>query len=301
VIPERFAGTVRAVWGEAGDPWLAGLPELVAELAGRWGLRVGAPYELSYHWVAPAERADGTAAVLRLGVPGSAEDEQAATALALVGGDGMCALLEHDPAAGAMLLARVEPGDLLSGLAAADDPAATAVLLDVMGRLHRRVRGGRTPLPTIAERGRAFDRLRSRHGGGTGPLPAALVAAAERAWADLGDPPAGGPLLLHGDLHHYNVLRSRRHGWLAIDPMPVLGAPLHEVGPLLLNPVHELLGWPDAAGVLSARIEQLAAGLAVPAADVRRWGQAFSALSGAWSDEDHEPVDHALACAELLG
>jgi streptomycin 6-kinase len=297
-VPAAFAATVRTVWGADGARWLAGLPDLVAALARRWRLVVGPPYALSYHWVAPAGRADGTAAVLRLGVPGSAEDAQAATALELVGGAGMCALLEHDPGAGAMLLARVEPGDLLSGLAGADDPAATAVLLDVAGRLRCPARDAR--LPTIAERGRGFDRLRSRYGGGTGPLPAALVAAAERTWAELGAPPATGALLLHGDLHHYNVLRSQPHGWLAIDPMPVLGAPLHEVGPLLLNPIHELLTWPDPAGVLTARIEQLAVGLAVPAADVRRWGLAFAALSAAWADEDHQPADHALACADLL-
>jgi streptomycin 6-kinase len=310
-VPEAFAATVRAVWGAAGDAWLAALPDLVAELAERWQLAVGARYELSYHWVAAAERTDRTPVVLRLGVPGSAEDEQAAAALALVDGNGLCRLLDWDPAAGAMLLARVEPGRPLSELGVAGDAAATAVLLDVARRLQARVRvdpgdrrwpaRGYATIPTMARRGRAFDRLRGRHAGGTGPLPAGLVDDAERTWADLAGPPPGGPVLLHGDLHHYNVLSSGRAGWLAIDPKPALGAPLHEIGPMLLNPVRDLLSWPDPAATMAARIDQIADALAVPARDVRRWARAHAALSAAWSDEDGEPPDYALACAELVG
>lgn len=308
-IPGEFAATVRRVWGAAGERWLAGLPGLVAEIAERWSLTIGPLFTLSFHWVAAVTRADGGRAVLRLGVPGEPEDASAALALRLLGGDGAVALLADDPAVGAMLLERADPGTPLAELAESDDQAATAVLLDVMHRLHRPAPadGG---LPTVAGWGRGFDRLRSRHGGGTGPLPAPLVSRAERIWAELAAPPLpaspagspGGAVLLHGDLHHENVLRSDRAGWLAIDPKGVLGEPLHEVGPLLLNPWPELLGWPDPGAVLARRVEQLADGLGLPARTVRRWGFAFAVMSAVWSDEDGAPRDdHSLTVAELLG
>src|SRR5207244_1723119 len=42
--------------------------------------------------------------------------------------------------------------------------------------------------------------------------------------------------LLHGDLHHYNVLFDARRGWLAIDPKGVVGELEYEVGAALRNP-----------------------------------------------------------------
>ena len=46
----------------------------------------------------------------------------------------------------------------------------------------------------------------------------------------------GRHTLVHGDLHHHNVLRSKR-GWLAIDPKPMLGEPEYDVASFLWNPL----------------------------------------------------------------
>jgi streptomycin 6-kinase len=48
------------------------------------------------------------------------------------------------------------------------------------------------------------------------------------------------PVLLHGDLHHFNILSARRQPWLAIDPKGVAGEPAYEPGALLRNPNPEL-------------------------------------------------------------
>lgn len=42
--------------------------------------------------------------------------------------------------------------------------------------------------------------------------------------------------LLHGDLHHYNVLSDVRRGWLAIDPKGVIGEVEYEAGAIFRNP-----------------------------------------------------------------
>lgn len=51
--------------------WMDRLPALVKELGKRWSVQVGEPFEHSGEcsWVAPALRADGTSAVLKLGMP----------------------------------------------------------------------------------------------------------------------------------------------------------------------------------------------------------------------------------------
>ncbi len=68
-IPEPFARAMREVYGEAGEAWLRSLPRLVDEYAERWSLTVLPPFApLTYNYVAPAVRADGGEAVLKLGV-----------------------------------------------------------------------------------------------------------------------------------------------------------------------------------------------------------------------------------------
>jgi streptomycin 6-kinase len=299
-LPELFVRNVRGSGGPAGARWLAELPAVLARYARRWELTLGEPFPLTYHYVVAATRADGTPAVLKLGVPGNPEFGWQAEALRLVDGDGMCRLLAADVAGGAILLERVAPGRRAMPEGAGADEAATGVLLDVMRRLHRPVPPGCT-LPTVADRGQAFAALRERHGGTSGPLPAAVVDRAERSYAELAATPAGPPVLLHGDLHHENVLSSDRAGWLAIDPHGLLGEPAVEVGPLLLNPWADVLRWPDPGRVLDRRVDQLAEGLAVGADRVRQWGFAFAVLSAVWLDEDgREPEAHSLAVADLL-
>ena len=45
------------------------LPSLLSDYAQRWSLKLLPPFALSYHYVAPAIRADGSPAVLKAGVP----------------------------------------------------------------------------------------------------------------------------------------------------------------------------------------------------------------------------------------
>ncbi|MBV9168897.1 MAG: hypothetical protein JOZ81_02285 [Chloroflexi bacterium] len=43
-------------------------------------------------------------------------------------------------------------------------------------------------------------------------------------------------VLLHGDLHHFNILRSDCSGWLAIDPKGLAGDRYFDICQFLLNP-----------------------------------------------------------------
>jgi streptomycin 6-kinase len=47
----ELARNVRQVWGPAGTRWLAGLPTVLDEMAADWDLTVGAPFDLSFHYV----------------------------------------------------------------------------------------------------------------------------------------------------------------------------------------------------------------------------------------------------------
>jgi streptomycin 6-kinase len=290
VIPDRlpapFVRNVVGVHGErAGRAWLDGLPDLLAAVAARWELTLGEPYGLSFNYVARAARADGTPAVLKLAPP-AGELRLEVAALRHFAGAGAVRLLEARVEAGAVLLERADPGEPLTARQARDDDAATRIAAEVGRRLHRPAAG---PLRTVEDRARgAFGWLRDRYGGGTGPLPAELLDPAEAEHAELVASSAP-PVLLHGDLHHDNVLSSDR-GWLAIDPHGVLGEPAYEAGPLLRNPVG-LGARADLRAVLARRVPILAEAYGVDPARIRAWGRAHNAVSVIWSHEDGGHVD----------
>ena len=195
-----------------------------------------------------------------------------------------------------MLLERLEPGVPLSTVE--DDGKAMSVAADVLRRMWRPAPADH-PFPTVSDQVRDLARLRTRFGGGTGPMPAAAVEEAEALLAWL-VPSQAGPVLLHGDLHHGNVLAARRRPWLAIDPKGVVGEPAYDTGALLYNPT-ELLDEPRPEEVLKRRIEQLSGKLGLEGARVRGWGLSRAVLAAYWSWEDGGEVwEEALAFAGLL-
>lgn len=301
-IPEHFARAMVELYEEPGAAWLKELPALIAEYERRWSLTALAPYALSYNYVAPAVRHDGTPVVLKVGFPGDGLMIEIAS-LQWYDGHGMVQLLEADAERGAMLLERLTPGTMLAALVATDDEQATAVAAEVMRKLWQGP-AGRVPADpahgNITDWAEGMERMRTHFGGTTGPFPRALIEEAKSLFADLLTTQAP-PVLLHGDLHHDNILAAERAPWLAIDPKGIVGEPAYEVGSLLRNPLPQLLELPNPGRAMARRVDQLAEALGFDRARVRGWGLAQAVLSAWWSIEDHgHGWEGAIACAELL-
>jgi streptomycin 6-kinase len=227
-VPAGLAASARRTPERAA--WLERLPTAVAELAGRWSLELGPPFdgpEVSAAWVAPATRADGTTAVLKLGMPHfEARDEIAG--LRFWDGDPTVRLLDADDGLNAMLLERCEPGTPLRAL---PEPQQDRVIGGLLRRLWR-------PPPEPSP----FRPL----GALTAEWSRESLAAPER-WTDVGlvrealalfeELPRTAPehVLLATDLHAGNVLRAEREPWLAIDPKPFVGDPAYDATQHLLN------------------------------------------------------------------
>jgi streptomycin 6-kinase len=298
-IPPAFAQAMRTLRGDEGSAWLRALPMVVAELAARWGITVGAPFALSFNYVAPARRTDGSEAVFKIGLWGD-ELVQEIAALRQYGGDGCCRLLETDIHQGAMLLERLRPGTMLAAVAERDDDTATRIAAGLMWRLWR-------PLPEpprslglrpLAAWFRAFARHRAEYAG-PGPFPDDILARAEALGREL---LASAPreVLLHADFHHTNILSSAERGpWLSIDPKGMVGDPGYEVGPFVLNPEPE--GPPKSSKLLGRRLDILADELAYDRARLRDWAFVYAVLSACWSAEnDGDGWQSAIGSAENL-
>lgn len=296
-IPSSFRRTMGELYGDAGLEWIEGLPARVAGLARDWGLAVGVPFEpLSYNYVAPAVREDGSSAVLKVGFP-ARELMTEIAALALFDGRGMVRLLALDRNRGAMLLERLEPGTALTYLG--DEERAMTIAVGLMRRYWQPM-PGEHPFPTVADWAAGFGRMRERFGGGTGPLPAERVAAAEGLFEEL-LASAGLPALLHGDLHHGNVLAAEREPWLGIDPKGLVGEPAYDVAVMLRDNMGPVLSAADPRAAMRRRIDQLADESGFDRERLRAWAEAQAVLSAWWSVEDHGyGWEEATACAELL-
>lgn len=270
------------MYSENGRSWLAQLPHLLNELAERWQLTLQPPFKLSYNYVAPVTRADGTTAVFKIGYPDPELLTEMET-LRLYNGRFACQLLASDPENYAMLLEHIQPGQPLWSLA--DDEAETAVAAQVMQQLWQPIKPEDHPLlPTLARRTIALTRLSDYFEDGFGPFPRRLVETAVTLRAELlaENIPS---MLLHGDFHHENILTAKRKPWLALDPKGVIGDTAYEVGAYLYNPIVENVA---KKNLVARRIDQFSEALVIDRQRLIKWGIVQAVLSAVWSYQDHD-------------
>ena len=288
-VPAALRTAMAAAHGEAGTTWCDRLPELVARYATRWGVRPGAPFPATWHWVAPAGET-----VLKIGIPTAERDvAREAAVLAVWDGRGAVRLLAADVGgddAEAVLLLRASPGTDL--LAAPDEEA-----FPLMGAVARALHTAGHARPDRAVDAGALVDLRTGHP----DLPPEVTGAA----ADVLDGLLAGTgtrALCHGDLHHANVLCAAS-GPVVIDPRGVWGDPALDVGVALLNPLRSLPG--DRAALralLDRRLELICPAMGVDADRGRRWTVVCAAVSALWTAQDGGGVDAtALAVVDVLG
>jgi streptomycin 6-kinase len=243
--------------------------------ASAWNVRLDEVKEASTSLIGYGVRA-GERVVLKLTKHGS-DEARSGEVLKAFGGDGAVRVLEFET--GAVLLERLEPGEQLANLAKRDDDEATRILAQVLERLAHH----QPPAvcPTVADWGRGFDRYLES---GDQRLARELVREARELYLEL-SATQGTPMLLHGDLQHYNVLLDRNRGWIAIDPKGVVGELECEVGALLRNPV-ELPELFANAATIKRRLEIVTIELKLDYSRALHWSYAQAVLSAIWDIED---------------
>lgn len=303
-IPTDLIARVERVHGEPGRQWLTGLPALISECCARWSLKLDPPFEnLSYNLVLPGRIAGvglapaphRTAVVLKLGVPCSELGTEAA-ALSLFHGLGAVRLLDHEASLGALLLERILPGTALHTVQGEGEATRSAAA--VMRRLWR------TPpydqvFPALTTWFGAFKRRRNRFHGGTGPFPEELIAKAERAFAEL-NASAESSAVLHGDLHHANILFSEKRGWLAIDPKGIFGDPGYEVGSFMLNQIPVGTSTAATKEILTNRLSVFSDELGIIRERLAGWAFCHAVLSALWDFEESAEWGGTIRLAQML-
>jgi streptomycin 6-kinase len=256
VVPRYLAET--AGRDEGVRDWVAGLPEIVVGLAGRWSLRVGEPFQPGGQcsWTAPATDPAGAGLVLKVGFrfPGGDERDEAA-GLRCWGGNGAVRLYaaHESESAYALLLERCLPGTPLGQVL--PEPEQDLVVAGLLRRLWAQPHAAYPfrPLSQMCaawaeefEQEYAAADAASRIDPGLARDGIALFRALPGTAED--------EVLLCTDLHGDNILAARRAPWLVIDPKPYVGDPAYDVLQHMLNCEDRLAADPAALADRMARL-----------------------------------------------
>ena len=295
-LSHQFIDTIRGTFGESGNVWLTQLPELIHYVEQQYDLTIAQPVpNLSFNFVAPAISTNGQELMVKLGVPNKELSSEIAS-LELCGGRGTVNLIDADAERGILIQERLRPGHSLVPTFPEDDEMATQVTAEVMQKFWQPV-PQENPFPTVYDWSFGLKKLRQMFDGGVGPFPQDLVDEAENLYAEL-IPSMDDVVVLHGDLHHDNILAATREPWLIIDPKGVIGEPAYEVGAFLRNPQ---LTHPALHKVTERRVSIFTEMLGLDRQRIIGWGIAQAVLSSWWSFEsgDNDWAD-VLVCARIL-
>jgi streptomycin 6-kinase len=212
--------------------------------------------------------AGGEPAMLK--IAGGIEERRGGALMEWWGGDGAARVLARD--GDAILLERASgPGSLEAMARDGQDDAAVAILCQVAAGLHaprdRPPPDSLVPLPIWF---RQLEPAASARGG-------IFVKAAAAARELLGDP--HDVVVLHGDLHHNNVLDAGERGWVAIDPKGLIGERGFDFANIFHNPTRECAQAPGRLHRLIGIVAELAG---LEPVRLTKWILAYSGLNTAW-------------------
>lgn len=320
-LPDSFLHAIRTAFEKEGEKFLSALPSLIEEASQGWHLTDIQPVpNLSFNFVAFAKRVSvrptntgystSRDVILKIGVP-HRELKSEIAALKLFNGNGACQLLESDEERGMFLLERLSPGTMLSELE--DDDERTHIAVDVMQRMESTSLLAKSEqqavrLQNFIQLSDWFNELknvRPHFEGGTGPFPKEIFERVESFLPELfADKDVK---LIHGDFHHFNILKSEERGWLVIDPKGVIGPVGYEVGPLMINPWDSLSdGIRPALSLIEGfrvqterRIGILSERLGWEREKIIQWAMAHAVLS-AWWDYPNLGWKYSINCARIF-
>jgi streptomycin 6-kinase len=236
-----------------------------------------------------------TRVVLKLLTPIGVQDERnGAIALRCFAGRGAVRLLREDEQA--HLLEYADGQDLVGMVSSGEDDKATAIIADVLNRLHSAsedsLPDGLTPLRTWFRA--LFKRAEIEKRSDLDSLYIRAAAIADTLLADPYD-----VRVLHGDIHHENIRHHTQRGWLAFDPKGLVGERTFDAANTLCNP-GQMPDFVENEGRILRRAEILSQALDIDLSRTLAFLFAYVCLSASWYLEDGQYPRHELRIAEIV-
>ena len=225
------------------------------------------------------------------------EDAQKCEARALhyFNGSGCIKLLAHNEHYHALLLPYITPGETLRSLFPNDDESATHILVEVSKKLHAHPVSDVdfALFPDVAQWLTALDKEYA-------DIPKHLLEDARLRAKNLLKRNST-MYVLHGDLHHDNILHDG-NSWIAIDPKGVIGEREYEFGAFIRNPFPDLITQPDARRIISKRIELCSKLSGFDMQRIADWAFVQAVMSACWTHEESKEnlMNYFVSCATVM-
>jgi streptomycin 6-kinase len=257
---------------------------MFVEYLTRWGLTPDGDPILTRNSRLLPVRWRGGPAMLKVAL--EAEEKAGSVLMAWWGGEGAARVLAIE--GDAMLLERAQGKTSLADFVhRGRDDEASRIICAVVTKLHAPTT---KPMPNLVPLAQWFEELKLAAATQGGIL--ALSAGAARDLLASQREVA----VLHGDIHHGNVLDFGERGWLAIDPKGLVGESGFDYANLFCNPDH---GTATAPGRLARRIEVVADAAGLERKRLLRWILAWAGLSAVWHLGDGTSPETALVVGEV--
>lgn len=282
----QFESNIINIYGQKGKAWLDSLQALVHKSAEKFNLNDLKPIpNLTYNYVLSGKMED-IPIILKLGIDLEALEKEALV-IKCFQGCGVLKLFAQDK--DLLLLERAIPGDSLKKYFPKMDGQAINIVCNVMRKLHQAPIS--STLPHIKD---WLAILHQQHH----EIPSELLSKAKELSTRLLQT-AGPDVLLHGDLHHDNILQNG-NDWLVIDPKGVIGEALFDVGAFIRNPIPELLNQENTKSLIDFRIDMFAKCLNASKERILAWSYVQAVLAWIWALEDRCDTTYWQELTKLL-
>lgn len=277
-LSSAFVSNIRELYGEEGETWINDLPSRLTQLSEKWNFRfLSIMPDLTYNFVGLVEMIPtGTCAIIKMGL----KHENIATEVQWLQcfNKSVPKIYWHDDKCHAFLMGCLEPGNSLKTLVkAGQDDSATRILCHTIKDLQSHQQNNPN-FPHISRLAGSFSLLKNH-------LDGKILSKAESLFHGLVSDRIQD-VLLHGDLHHDNVLSSGTT-WKVIDPHGYVGDPVFEVGAMIYNPCDYFPKEKSISQTVERRLKILAEELSFDAKRIKAWAYCRALLSIAWIFEDH--------------
>ncbi len=270
-----------AIHHQAGEDWLNNLPSFLQLHASKLGITFMQPFSnLSYHYVAPVIMPNGETAVFKCTIPNS-EFERDVNALLTFDSNTSVKVFAHDTNQGWALLEHCQPGIDLTNV---DDSIAINAIAHLLStRISTPSEKLTYAFPSISD---WLQRLnnpvnhseQSIHTNNAQSIKQDLLSDQQPQY------------LLHGDLHHANILTAQREPYLMIDPKGVIGESMYELTPMMYNPINDLIGEHSESRLrnrLQRRMSLIQSNINIDSHRLWLWCYVQACLSMCWFIDDN--------------
>jgi len=247
-----------------------------------WGLDPdGEPVHTPSSDLMPVRR-NGESAMLK--IARSEEEQRGNRLMAWWDGNGAARVLAQRD--GAILLERASGGSLADLCREGRDDDASRIICATVARLHRVFPANPPDLVPLTIWFRDLEQA-----AGSGGIFARAAATARTLLSAPSD-----ETVLHGDIHHGNILDFGDRGWLAIDPKGLRGERGFDYANMFCNPDDEIATDPTT---FRQRLSLVAAAAGLDRRRLARWVLAWVGLSILWPPFDPKRTEAVLRFSEL--